>query len=108
MVAGTSATEATALAQAGTTIDEPTGTGERIVTLDLIRGVAVLGILFANITAFGQPVTAYFWPEALPGGATVWDHAVWYFQLIFVDHKFRGLFSLLFGAGVYLFTERAW
>jgi uncharacterized protein len=27
---------------------------------------------------------------------------------VFVDHKFRGLFSLLFGAGIYLFTERAW
>ena len=92
----------------GGTPDEPTGTGERIVTLDLIRGVAVLGILFANITAFGQPVTAYFWPEALPGGATMADRAVWFFQLVFVDHKFRGLFSLLFGAGVYLFTERAW
>jgi uncharacterized protein len=96
------------LALAGATPDEPTGTGERLVTLDLIRGVAVLGILFANITAFGQPLDAYFWPEAMPGGATVWDHAVWYFQLVFVDHKFRGLFSLLFGAGIYLFTERAW
>ena len=92
----------------GSTVDEPTGTGERIVTLDLIRGVAVLGILFANITAFGQPRTAYFWPEALPGGPTAADRAVWFFQLVLVDHKFRGLFSLLFGAGVYLFTERAW
>ena len=84
----------------GDTPDEPTGTGERLVTLDLIRGVAVLGILFANITAFGQPLTSYFWPEALPGGPTVWDRAVWFFQLVFVDHKFRGLFSLLFGAGM--------
>ena len=90
------------------TPDQPVATGERIVTLDLIRGIAVLGILFANITAFGQPTIAYFWPEALPGGPTVWDRVVWFFQLVFVDHKFRGLFSLLFGAGIYLFTERAW
>lgn len=86
----------------------PVKGGERVVTLDLIRGIAVLGILFANITAFGQPTMAYFWPEMLPGGANAFDKAVWFFQLVFVDHKFRGLFSLLFGAGMYLFVERAW
>jgi len=90
------------------TPDQPVGTSERIITLDFIRGIAVLGILFANITAFGQPLIAYFWPEALSGGPTAWDRAIWFFQLVFVDHKFRGLFSILFGAGVYLFTERAW
>jgi uncharacterized protein len=108
MTASAATAEQPEVALAGATPDEPTGTGERIVTLDLIRGVAVLGILFANITAFGQPTTAYFWPEALPGGPTAWDKAVWFFQLVCVDHKFRGLFSLLFGAGIYLFTERAW
>lgn len=100
--------EGPGLALASGSPDEPTGSGERIVTLDFIRGIAVLGILFANITAFGQPTVAYFWPDALPGGATLSDRAVWYFQLVFVDHKFRALFALLFGAGVYLFTERAW
>ena len=95
-------------APAAGTPDQPVDAGERLVTLDLIRGIAVLGILFANITAFGQSIDAYFWPEALPGGPTAGDRAVWFFQLVFVDHKFRGLFSLLFGAGVYLFTERAW
>jgi uncharacterized protein len=108
MTASTALAQEPDLAFGGATPDEPTGTGERLVTLDLIRGVAVLGILFANITAFGQPVVAYFWPEAMPGGPTMADKAVWFFQLVFVDHKFRGLFSLLFGAGIYLFTERAW
>ncbi len=90
------------------TPDQPVKANERLVTLDLIRGVAVLGILFANITAFGHPEAAYFWPNALPGGATLGDKLVWFVQLVFVDHKFRGLFSLLFGAGIYLFMERAW
>jgi len=80
---------------------------ERIVALDFIRGVAVLGILFANITAFAHPVLAYYWPGALPGGGTAADRAVWLFQFVFVDGKFRGLFTLLFGAGLYLFLERA-
>ena len=100
-----------AQAQAGPgagTPDQPVKSSERLVSLDLIRGVAVLGILFANITAFGQSSSAYFWPPAIEGGATAADKAIWFFQLVLVDHKFRGLFSLLFGAGIYLFMERAW
>ncbi len=92
----------------GATPDQPVKVAERLVALDLIRGVAVLGILFANITAFGQSSSAYFWPPAIEGGASAADKAIWLFQLVFVDHKFRGLFSLLFGAGLYLFMERAW
>jgi len=80
----------------------------RLVSLDFIRGIAVLGILFANITAFGQPYIAYLWPPAMAGGMTEGDQAVWLFQFVAVDGKFRGLFTLLFGAGLYLFMERAW
>ncbi len=83
-----------------------TGRAERLVSLDLVRGVAVLGILFANITAFAHPSIAYFWPDALPDGGTRTDHAIWLFQFLFVDGKMRGLFTLLFGAGMMLFLER--
>jgi uncharacterized protein len=85
----------------------PISATERIVALDFIRGIAVLGILFANITAFAHPTLAYYWPGALPGGGTAVDQAVWLFQFVFVDGKFRGLFTLLFGASLYLFLERA-
>ena len=84
------------------------GTTDRVASLDFIRGIAVLGILFANITAFGQPYIAYLWPPAMAGGMTDGDQAVWLFQFVAVDGKFRGLFTLLFGAGIYLFMERAW
>ena len=84
------------------------GSAERVASLDFIRGIAVLGILFANITAFGQPYVAYLWPPAIGGGMTDGDQAVWLFQFVAVDGKFRGLFTLLFGAGIYLFMERAW
>jgi uncharacterized protein len=97
-----------AVSAAAATPDQPIRGAERLVTLDLIRGLAVLGILFANITAFGQPYMAYFWPPALADPATAGDKLVWLFQAIFVDNKFRGLFSLLFGAGIYLFMDRAW
>ncbi len=35
---------------------------ERNVTLDFIRGVAILGILLLNISAFGLPKAAYLNP----------------------------------------------
>lgn len=90
------------------TPDQPVTRENRIISLDFIRGIAVLGILFANITAFGQPFMAYFWPPAMTGGPTEMDQSVWVFQMIFVDFKFRIIFTLLFGAGLYLFMERAW
>jgi uncharacterized protein len=43
----------------------------------------------------------------MTGGMTAADQAVWLFQFALIDAKFRGLFTLLFGAGMYLFYERA-
>ncbi|MCL9998133.1 MAG: DUF418 domain-containing protein [Erythrobacter sp.] len=86
----------------------PTESGARIDTLDFIRGIAVMGILAANIIAFGQPFEAYIYPGAFrtdpadPGG---W---LWITQFVLIDGKMRGLFTLLFGAGLYLFMEKAW
>jgi uncharacterized protein len=86
----------------------PVSAGERIDTLDFIRGIAVMGILAANIIAFGQPMDAYMYPAAFmtdpadPGG---W---MWIAQFVAVDGKMRGLFTLLFGAGMVLFMEKAW
>ncbi len=85
----------------------PSQRAERIDTLDIIRGFAVLGILLANITAFSNPELAYYWPGALPGGGNAGDRAVWLAQYVLVDGKFRGLFTLLFGAGMVLFIDRA-
>ncbi|MGD9664197.1 MAG: DUF418 domain-containing protein [Novosphingobium sp.] len=77
----------------------------RIVSLDYVRGVAVLGILFANIVAFSQPMLATVWPGALPHTMSRADEAVWLFQYLFIDGKMRGLFTLLFGAGMVLFVD---
>lgn len=85
----------------------PVRGGERLASLDLMRGIAVLGILLANITGFAHVDVAYYWPPALPGGGTEADRMVWLAQFVTVDGKFRGLFTLLFGAGLVLFFERA-
>ncbi|QZH74162.1 MAG: DUF418 domain-containing protein [Erythrobacter sp.] len=86
----------------------PAKAGERIASLDLIRGFAVLGILAANIVAFGQPFGAYMWPEAflVPTGDP--DNWMWIAQFVLIDGKMRGLFTLLFGAGLALFMDKAW
>jgi uncharacterized protein len=78
------------------------------VSLDFIRGIAVLGILFANIVAFSNPMMAYSWPGAMPEPFGPADNAIWVGQYVLIDGKMRGLFSLLFGAGMALFMERAW
>ncbi len=86
----------------------PVSAAERIDTLDFIRGLAVMGILAANIVAFGQPFFAYFVPGKflVPTGDP--DGWMWIAQFVLIDGKMRGLFTLLFGAGMVLFVERAW
>ena len=86
----------------------PVASAARIDTLDFIRGIAVMGILAANIVAFGQPMLAYFTPGKflVPTGDP--DGWMWIAQFVAVDGKMRGLFTVLFGAGMVLFMEKAW
>ncbi|MEA3029717.1 MAG: uncharacterized protein QOG13_1042 [Sphingomonadales bacterium] len=78
----------------------------RIATLDIVRGIAVMGILAMNIVAFAMPFQAYMNPTAygMESGA---DLASWAFNFVFIDGKMRGLFSFLFGASTLLVIERA-
>ena len=78
----------------------------RLQSLDLVRGVAVMGILLLNIVAFSMPEAAYFNPRAY-GGSEGADLGVWLVNFILFDGKMRGLFSFLFGASMLLVIERA-
>ena len=92
----------------GTAKPAPLGSAsERIASLDFIRGIAVLGILVPNIIAFGQPMTAYMYPGAFTTPHGAMEDWMWVAQFVLFDGKMRGLFTLLFGAGVILFLERA-
>jgi uncharacterized protein len=84
----------------------PVSPAERISSLDVLRGVAVLGILLMNIVGFGLPLSAYGDPS-VAGGATGRNLVTWVITNVFFEGTFRTLFSLLFGAGVVLFTVRA-
>ncbi|AUX73132.1 DUF418 domain-containing protein YeiB [Erwinia pyrifoliae] len=77
----------------------------RILPLDFVRGVAILGILLLNITAFGLPKAAYLNP-AWNGLPTASDFWVWATMDLLAQAKFLTLFALLFGAGLQLLLPR--
>ena len=78
---------------------------ERNVTLDFVRGVAILGILLLNISAFGLPKAAYLNP-AWSGSASLSDAWTWALLDLLAQVKFLPLFALLFGAGLQLLLPR--
>jgi uncharacterized protein len=78
----------------------------RIATLDIVRGVAVMGILAMNIVGFAMPDQAYINPRAY-GTTSEVDLFSWAFSFVLVDGKMRGLFSFLFGASMLLVIDRA-
>lgn len=77
----------------------------RNVTLDFVRGVAILGILLLNINAFGLPKAAYLNP-AWYGDITAQDAWSWAILDLFAQVKFLTLFALLFGAGLQMLLPR--
>lgn len=71
---------------------------QRIAMLDCARGIAILGILLMNITAFGLPKAAYLNP-AYAGSITRGEAWTWAVLDMVAQVKFLTLFELLFGGG---------
>jgi len=88
------------------TSSQPTRPTQRILALDALRGFAILGILIMNIQSFSMPEAAYFNPTAYGDlmGINKW---IWILGHMLADQKFMTLFSMMFGAGIVLFTTRA-
>lgn len=85
---------------------------ERVASVDVLRGFALLGILLMNITSFGLPDWDYAFPltTALPvfsGPHAKVNTVVWFLRWVLAEGKMRALFSMLFGAGAVLLTSRA-
>ncbi|MBX3174241.1 MAG: DUF418 domain-containing protein [Gemmatimonadaceae bacterium] len=87
--------------EAGTTAG-PTQVEVRITALDVARGIALFGILLMNITMFGMPF-AYSNPANF-GGSTGADLWAWIITEMGFEGTQRGLFSLLYGAGIAIMT----
>jgi uncharacterized protein len=81
----------------------PVRNESRISALDVARGVALFGILLMNITGFGLP-RAYVDPTVY-GGSTGADLWAWITTTMLFEGTQRGLFTLLFGAGIVLMTR---
>jgi len=79
---------------------------DRFVSMDAVRGFAVLGILLMNIVGMGLPAFAYIDPTFY-GGSTGPDFWTWAVNFVLTDGKMRGLFTILFGASMVLIADRA-
>jgi len=79
---------------------------ERIVSLDLLRGVALAGILIMNIQSFSMPTAAYLNPTVY-GDLEGLNRWAWIISHIVASGKFMSIFSMLFGAGVLIFINNA-
>ncbi|MEO6387689.1 MAG: DUF418 domain-containing protein [Croceibacterium sp.] len=83
-----------------------TNSSPRLLSLDVIRGIAVMGIFSVNIVGMAMIENAYFFPPDY-GFAAMGDKLMWAANFILVDGKFRSMFSILFGASMLLVIERA-
>ena len=86
-------------------IAAPVSQKERIVIIDSLRGIALLGILMMNIPYFGLPEPA-FDNLILNNEMGTINQKVWYFINWFLEGSQRAIFSMLFGAGIILFITR--
>lgn len=79
---------------------------DRLQSVDALRGVAVLGILLMNIIGFAFHHAVYGDPT-IQGGASGINYWTFLINAVLVDGKMRGMFTILFGAGICLLTGRA-
>jgi uncharacterized protein len=81
----------------------PTTLSERIQVLDILRGLAIFGILMVNMQYFTNPWGA----PSLTADSSAIDHVVAWIINAFFASKFYTLFSFLFGLGMSIQMSRA-
>ena len=75
----------------------------RIVSIDMLRGFSLLGILVMNMASFVMPRIAYFSPVAYE--ATILNQIIYCIGHVIADQKFMAIFSMLFGISANLFIN---
>ncbi|MDO9071652.1 MAG: DUF418 domain-containing protein [Rubrivivax sp.] len=83
----------------------PIATTQRIESLDVVRGFALLGIFLMNIEWFNRPFTSF--GEGMPRDLSGVNWLASWFVAYFVQGKFWTIFSLLFGMGFAVMMVRA-
>lgn len=79
---------------------------DRQQSLDMLRGVAVFGIFIINCTYTALPDVRFDTPRYWGGDGLV-NHGLWFVNNVIVQSTMMGMFAVLFGAGIVLFTARA-
>lgn len=80
----------------------PVALGNRLIAIDVLRGVALLGILLINISTFALPERYLETIMHSRGGA---DYNIAFLVTMIIEGKMRAMFSMIFGAGVLLFIR---
>ena len=83
----------------------PVDAGGRLESLDLVRGVAVMGILAMNVAVFAMPFAGYSNPTFLWPYEGLNRVTYWVVHTLF-EVKMMSIFSMLFGAGVVLYDQK--
>lgn len=84
----------------------PVGESERLLSLDVLRGFALLGILMVNMQSFTMPFMRMMHDPSLADGPLS-EKLASAFVKTFFEYKFISMFSLLFGAGFAVQLMRA-
>lgn len=77
---------------------------ERILSLDIVRGVAALGFLITAIHSFSSVQATTINPMA-NGMLSGTELTMWSITHLLADQKFLDVLALCFGAGILLFSE---
>lgn len=88
------------------TPQEPDG-APRLPTLDILRGIAILAILFMNINDMGGSIFVLFGGDVRHLGWTVADQVAWWLREVLANGTARALLEMLFGVGMVILTDRA-
>jgi uncharacterized protein len=85
---------------------------DRVSSIDVLRGFSLMGILVMNICDFAYGFRNYTYPlgtvkPVFSGPHWKVNTTIWFLRWILAEGKMRAVFSMLFGAGVILLTQRA-
>ena len=83
---------------------DPLQESKRIVSIDILRGLALLGIFLVNMPSFHTPILYIngvdYWNEG-------WDRILYIISDIFAQASFYPLFAFLFGFGAVILAVRS-